>query len=97
MTVKGPLLEANQGDIFHITVRNEIQDPEEGTLLHWHGFLQTGTPWYDGVPGVDVCPISPGQSLVYKFVAETAGTTWWHSHYSAQLTDGLMGPVVIYG
>ena len=25
------------------------------------------------------------------------GTTWYHSHWSAQYASGLMGPIVIYG
>lgn len=25
------------------------------------------------------------------------GTTWYHSHYSAQYTDGVYGPMVVYG
>lgn len=33
----GPLLEANWGDIFEITVHNDISSPGEGTTLHWHG------------------------------------------------------------
>lgn len=33
----GPLLEANWGDYFHITVHNNITGPVEGTSLHWHG------------------------------------------------------------
>jgi len=97
LTFIGPLLEANYGDMFHITVHNHIQSPEEGTQLHWHGLLQNGTPWYDGVPGIDTCPIAPGESLVYKFKADVIGTSWWHSHYSAQLVAGLIGPLVIHG
>lgn len=35
----GPLLEANWGDYFKITVRNNISEPTEGTTLHWHGYV----------------------------------------------------------
>jgi FtsP/CotA-like multicopper oxidase with cupredoxin domain len=45
----GPLLQANWGDTFQITVINQITGPEEGTSLHWHGILQKTTPYYDGV------------------------------------------------
>jgi FtsP/CotA-like multicopper oxidase with cupredoxin domain len=93
----GPLLEANWGDTFQITVSNQITSPEEGTLLHWHGLLHKGAPWNDGVPAVDLCPIAPGKSFTYTFKADLYGTSWWHSHYSAQLANGLMGPMVIYG
>lgn len=33
----------------------------------------------------------------YRFIADSYGTSWYHSHYSAQLLDGLFGPLVIYG
>lgn len=72
----GPLIEANWGDWIEVTVHNELEI--EGTALHWHGFLQTGTPWYDGVPTVSQCPIAPGKTLTYRFRAELFGTTWWH-------------------
>jgi FtsP/CotA-like multicopper oxidase with cupredoxin domain len=78
-----------------VTVTNSL--PDEGTSLHWHGFLQTETPWYDGVPAVSQCPIAPGQVLVYKFRADMYGTTWYHSHYSAQYAGGALGPIVVHG
>lgn len=96
-SIKGPMIEANWGDTFQITVNNEITGPEEGTLIHWHGLLHKGRPWEDGVPGVDVCPIAPGKSFVYTFTADLYGTSWWHSHYQAQWSDGVFGPLIIYG
>ena len=69
----------------------------QGFALHMHGFLQRGTPWYDGVPGVSQCPIAPGQSFTYKFRADQYGTTWYHSHYGGQYNDGAFGPLVVYG
>ncbi|KAI0599464.1 multicopper oxidase-domain-containing protein [Biscogniauxia sp. FL1348] len=98
----GPLIEANWGDYIEVTVNNHIEEgyaqgPAEGTAIHWHGFHQTGTPWMDGVPGVSQCPIAPGKSFTYKFRAEVYGTSWYHSHYSAQYSGGLYGPIVVYG
>ncbi|KAI1392521.1 putative multicopper oxidase [Hypoxylon trugodes] len=94
----GPLIEANWGDEIEVEVTNSIGDERpEGTAIHWHGFLQTGTPWMDGVPGVSQCPIAPGKSFTYKFRAELYGSSWYHSHYSAQYAGGLYGPIVIYG
>jgi FtsP/CotA-like multicopper oxidase with cupredoxin domain len=80
----GPAIEANWGDTIQVTVHNQITGPEEGTSLHWHGLLQKETPWYDGVPAVQQCPIAPGKSFTYQFRASLYGTTWYHSHYSAQ-------------
>jgi hypothetical protein len=48
----GPTIEANWGDNIQVTVTNNIVGPEEGTSIHWHGLLQTGTPYEDGVPGI---------------------------------------------
>ncbi|KAI9840148.1 MAG: hypothetical protein M1838_004201 [Thelocarpon superellum] len=93
----GPLIEANWGDTIQVTVHNNISAPQEGTSLHWHGFLQSETPWYDGVPSVQQCPIAPGSSFTYKFRAELYGTTWYHSHYSAQYAAGVNGPLIVYG
>jgi FtsP/CotA-like multicopper oxidase with cupredoxin domain len=91
----GPLIEANWGDMIQVTVHNQLTD--EGTALHWHGLRQNGTQFYDGVPAVSQCPIPPGGSLTYKFKADLYGTTWYHSHYSAQYTGGAVGPLVIHG
>lgn len=93
----GPLLEANWGDTFQITVHNNITADEEGTSLHWHGLNQKETPWFDGVPGASQCPIAPGSTFTYTFKADQYGTSWYHAHYSAQYTDGVFGPIVIYG
>lgn len=93
----GPTIEANWGDTIRVNVTNEITGPEEGTALHWHGLLQRETPWFDGVPSVQQCPIAPGKSLTYEFQANPYGTSWYHSHYSGQYAGGLLGPMVIYG
>ncbi|KAI1738146.1 multicopper oxidase-domain-containing protein [Xylaria scruposa] len=94
----GPLIAANWGDYIEVNVHNNILDePQEGTGIHWHGFLQTANAWEDGTPGVSQCPIAPGKSFTYKFRAELYGTSWYHSHYSAQYASGLFGPIVVYG
>ena len=89
------MIEANWGDWIEVTVHNGLTT--EGTTIHWHGFLQTGTPWYDGTATVSQCPIAPGVSFTYRFRAELYGTTWWHGHYSAQYVNGLTGPIVVHG
>lgn len=93
----GPTIEANWGDTITVHVHNNITGPEEGTALHWHGLLQTDSPWEDGVPAVQQCPIAPGKSLKYSFKADLYGTSWYHSHYSAQYSGGLFGPMIIHG
>lgn len=93
----GPTIEANWGDTIEVTVTNNITGPEEGTALHWHGLLQKGTPYEDGVPGITQCPISPGQTFTYSFKADLYGTSWYHSHYSAQYAGGVLGAMIIHG
>jgi FtsP/CotA-like multicopper oxidase with cupredoxin domain len=82
----GPLVEANFGDTISVTVHNNISGPDEGTSLHWHGMLQTGTPWFDGVTGVSQCPIAPGDTFTYTFLADQYGTSCrriWSSNETA--------------
>ncbi|KZF20183.1 multicopper oxidase [Xylona heveae TC161] len=93
----GPAIEANWGDMLEVTVHNQISGPSEGTSMHWHGLSQNGTQWSDGVPGVSQCPIAPGNSFTYRFRADVYGTSWYHSHFSAQYTAGAFGPMIIYG
>lgn len=93
----GPTIEANWGDTIQVTVVNKITGPVEGTSLHWHGLLQQGTPWQDGVPGITQCPIAPGDSFTYSFLADLYGTSWYHAHYSAQYAAGLFGAMVVHG
>src|SRR5205823_2905152 len=65
------------------------------TSIHWHGFFQRGTPTMDGVEEVSRAPIAPSESFVYDFVAEPAGTHWYHSHVGVQYGNGLFGPFVV--
>lgn len=93
----GPAIEANWGDMIEITVHNNISYPLEGTAIHWHGFLQRGSNWYDGVPSVSQCPIAPYHSFTYRIPAQLYGSSWYHAHYSAQYTAGVLGPIIVYG
>ncbi|KAK4125200.1 multicopper oxidase [Parathielavia appendiculata] len=93
----GPMIEANWGDTIVVDVHNNITGPEEGTAIHWHGFLQHETPWEDGAPGISQCPIPPRKSYRYEFIASLYGSSWYHAHYSAQYTGGVVGPIVVYG
>lgn len=42
-------------------------------------------------------PLAPGKSKTYTFRLTQHGTTWYHSHLSAQYGDGLLGALVING
>lgn len=90
-TYPGPWIEACWGDDIEVTVRNHL--PCNGTSIHWHGLRQFNSNEYDGVNAVTQCPIAPGDSYTYKFHARQYGTTWYHSHYSLQVsyTEWLIG------
>lgn len=84
----------NRGDHVLVNVTNQLSN---GTALHWHGLYQNGTNWMDGSVGITQCPIPPGASFLYNFTIEGQyGTYWYHSHYSSQYTDGIVGPLIVH-
>ena len=93
--VPGPTIEANWGDTVQVTVNNQLDC--NGTSMHWHGMRQLYSNDMDGVNGVTECPLAPGQSKTYTFQATEYGTSWYHSHFSAQYGDGVQGPIIIHG
>ncbi|KAF4873616.1 Dihydrogeodin oxidase [Colletotrichum siamense] len=95
-TYPGPTLEGNWGDTFNITIMNKLSN-FNGTSIHWHGIRQLGTNWMDGVPGVTECPIPPNEKLTYTWKAQQYGVSWYHSHFSLQYADGLVGALKING
>ena len=64
-SVPGPPLVAYEGQELVIHVRNKLLS--ESITIHWHGLLQRGTPFMDGVAYITQCPISAGQKFTYKF------------------------------
>jgi FtsP/CotA-like multicopper oxidase with cupredoxin domain len=92
-TSPGPLIRARQGDLVRVTLVNE--SVEGGTALHWHGVDVPNAE--DGVAGVTQDAVSPGGRHVYRFVAEDAGTYWYHSHQVSheQVRGGLYGVLVV--
>lgn len=70
---------------------------DNGTGIHWHGLRQLNSCQQDGVPGITECPIAPGKTRQYRFKATQFGTTWYHSHWSAQYGDGVLGTMIIDG
>lgn len=91
----GPTIEANWGDTISVTVNNKLKN--NGTSIHWHGIRQLNTVSQDGVNGVTECPLAPGDTKTYTFQATQFGTSWYHSHYSVQYGDGLVGAIKING
>ena len=76
----GPMMEVNEGDTVIVNVKNAAKN---ATGFHWHGLLQNGTNFMDGVGGVTQCPIAPGGSFQYNFtVTGQMGTCKFSSYMS---------------
>jgi FtsP/CotA-like multicopper oxidase with cupredoxin domain len=93
-TSPGPLIEATEGDVVEVHVRNE--SVADGMTLHWHGVDVPNAE--DGVAGVTQDAIAMGADHVYRFVAEDPGTYWYPSHQvsHAQVVGGLFGGLVVH-
>lgn len=89
----GPAIEVCQGDRITVDVINLLHS--ESTTMHWHGQHHVKTPYMDGVPYVSQCPILPGSTFRYDFIATEAGTHFWHSHSGFQRGDGVFGPLIV--
>jgi len=92
-TTPGPTVRALQGDLVEVTFVNE--SVPGGATLHWHGMDVPNAA--DGVAGVTQDAVPVGGSHTYRFVADDAGTYWYHSHQVSheQVRKGLLGAVVV--
>jgi FtsP/CotA-like multicopper oxidase with cupredoxin domain len=92
-TSPGPEIRAEVGDLVQVTLVNDNVD--DGATLHWHGVDVPNAE--DGVAGVTQDAVPPGGRKVYRFVAEDAGTYWYHSHQVShrQVRQGLFGSFVV--
>ena len=72
------------------------QPPAGGTSIHWHG--QRLPNGMDGVSGLNQPSIKPGQTFVYEFRAQRAGTFMYHPHAdeTTQMAMGMMGSWVTH-
>ena len=88
-TIPGPLVRLREGQNL---VVNLLNNSSMGTSIHWHGLL---LPFLmDGVPGVTMAAVEPGESFRYEFPIRQAGTYWWHAH-TLQEPMGHYGPIII--
>ena len=92
-TSPGPTLTVKQDELVEVRLRNE--SVTEGVTLHWHGLDVPNA--MDGVAGVTQDAVLEGGEFVYRFVAEQAGTYWYHSHQVSheQVIGGLYGVLVV--
>ncbi|HEY6810941.1 MAG TPA: multicopper oxidase domain-containing protein, partial [Propionibacteriaceae bacterium] len=75
-TSPGPEIQAKQGQLIEVQLRNE--SVADGVTLHWHGLDVSNA--MDGVAGVTQDAVPVGGEFTYRFVANQAGTYWYHSH-----------------
>lgn len=88
-TIPGPLVRLREGQNLVVDLVNNSADP---TSIHWHGLL---VPFLmDGVPGVTMAAVQPGETFRYEFPIRQAGTYWWHAH-TLQEPMGHYGPIII--
>jgi FtsP/CotA-like multicopper oxidase with cupredoxin domain len=92
-TVPGPTLEAKLGDRIVVHFKNQLAHE---TTVHWHGLRLANAA--DGTTASQI-PVPPGGTYTYEFVAQDAGTFWYHPHMHAdeQIERGLYGAVRIRG
>lgn len=91
--IPGPPIHVCKGDVVVVDVNNEMTGI--GEALHWHGILQRGTPWMDGVPMLTQCLIQAPNVFRYAFVANDTGTKFYHSHSGENKVDGIFAPLII--
>ena len=92
----GPTIEADWGDQIQVTVVNNLVT--NGTSIHWHGIRQLNSNNMDGTTGITECPLPPnGGTRTYTFLATQYGSSWYHSHFSSQYGNGVLGSIVIRG
>jgi len=84
----GPTIEVVEGDRVRMFVTNRLP---EHTSIHWHG--QRLPSGMDGVAGLSQPAIKPGETYVYEFMAQRAGTFMYHPHAdeTTQMAMGMMG------
>ena len=92
-TSPGPEIRAKQGQLIEVRLRNE--SVAAGVALHWHGVDVPNA--MDGVAGVTQDAVPVGGEFTYRFVADRAGSFWYHSHQvsNPQVAGGLLGSLIV--
>jgi FtsP/CotA-like multicopper oxidase with cupredoxin domain len=78
--IPGPLLRVREGQRVCVEVVNDTDVPE---YVHWHGLFVPSD--VDGVEEEGTTPVPPHGRRRYQFVANPAGSRWYHSHTEAML------------
>jgi FtsP/CotA-like multicopper oxidase with cupredoxin domain len=91
-SVPGSTIRIKEGDKLTIHLKNELPDP---VTIHWHGIPVPNE--MDGIPGITMNAVQPGEEFTYKFTADVPGTYWYHSHQDGvnQVDKGLYGAFIV--
>jgi Putative multicopper oxidases len=87
-----PVLRLRRGEPFVAEVTNTL---DAYTAMHWHGLRVPNV--MDGVPYLTQVPMGQGDSYVYDFTPQDAGTFWYHPHCNTmeQMARGLTGLLIV--
>ncbi|XP_076303578.1 uncharacterized protein LOC143221863 [Lasioglossum baleicum] len=89
----GPSIQVCLGDYIVVDVINHVS--ESAVSIHWHGILQEGSQYYDGVPNLTQCPIPSSTTFRYQYYAHDPGTHFWHAHTGLHKMDGVFGSLIV--
>lgn len=91
-SIPGSEIRVQQGDQLTIHLKNELSEP---IAIHWHGVPVPNE--MDGIPGVTMNAVQPGETFTYEFEATVPGTYWYHSHQNGaiQVDKGLYGAFIV--
>lgn len=91
--IPGPPIHVCKNDLIVVDVTNAMGGTS--AAIHWHGFHQRQTPFYDGVPFITQCPIDFSTTFRYAFPATEPGTQFYHSHSGHHKVNGHYGGIVV--
>jgi FtsP/CotA-like multicopper oxidase with cupredoxin domain len=91
--IPGPSIHVCKNDMIVVDLTNDMGGTS--AAIHWHGFHQRETPYYDGVPYITQCPIGFATTFRYAFKATEAGTQFYHSHSGHHKVNGHYGGIVV--
>jgi FtsP/CotA-like multicopper oxidase with cupredoxin domain len=90
--VPGPTLRCREGERLRIRFGNGSAHPH---TIHFHGIHPAAV---DGVPGIGLGQIAPGDTVTYEFEAEPFGLHLYHCHMSPlaeHIARGMYGAFII--
>lgn len=102
--VPGPTLVVNEGDTVNVTLVNDhdptltqFNPPGDGHTIHLHGLDVPSIDDGDPMTAPGGHGVMQGQRFIYHFVAQYAGTYWYHCHVEAaeHIQMGMYGAIIV--